>query len=570
MLLEQARIASVARIVDLPLADPKPGHRAWLKILPRPVKTLYAVGVTSLSLLAAACGPEAKPPSQPNVSAQSAESRSEISFDYPFSGLWYLSAGPHSDGSTNGVRAALDFAQPEVVACPGGKPVENRFVEASASGKIAVVGNEKDPTDKNHSLVEIDHGQGLRTGYMHLANMLVNVGQEVKQGERLGNPSCEKPSGGDTSGIHLHWYAKKDGKFLPADGIKFPQGQIKASPTNKDGTLIGPDNLVRTADKRRCGPNEDSIKACGGIRNDLDKGAVLGVEAKLAVAIKQVGIRGEDQAEYWWPITLENNTPQPHKVAVRLKPQPTFQYRPEEFTVSPFEDTVVKIGLSKYCDPTADNTEWCTRSSAENLRRFPPDTIFRGRYQTGEVNIDFVQKTGVEIYTVDGQSIKNPEIWWKTIMIATTGKASFEKGIMICEVSTQYTGGDYLRFTAEFNGIYKRVDRGDERSSRISWSYTGELVPGKGIVGRTREPRESIFPPLATWVFIQSLGSQGRGDIGVGRGGYNLVEGEVLDFTEAVVTLTDGALKTTKPFPIQGCEFIGSEQSRNAPNPFRR
>lgn len=254
-----------------------PEYKPWLKRLPKPVKTLYAVGTTSLALLAAACGPETNPPtSQPNVSAQSPELSGELSFGYPFSGLWYLTAGPHSDGLTGGVRAGLDFAQPEVVSCPSGKPIDNRFVEASASGKVAIVGNEKDPTDKNHSIVEIDHGQGLRTGYMHLANIPVTVGEEVKQGGKLGNPSCAIPPGGDTSGIHLHWYAKKDGKFLSADGINFPQGQIKASPNNKDGTLIGPDNLVRTADKRRCGPDENSIKSCGGIRNDLNTGVVLG------------------------------------------------------------------------------------------------------------------------------------------------------------------------------------------------------------------------------------------------------------------------------------------------------
>lgn len=269
-------------IVGSPLTDSRPGYNSWLKRLPGSVRMRYAVGAIPLSLLAAACTPEAKPStSEPNAATQSAatqlsESNNELSFRYPFSGLWYLTAGPHSDGLTDGVRAGLDFAQPEVVACPGGKLLDHRFVEASASGKVAVVGNEKDSTDKNHSIVEIDHDQGLRTGYMHLANIPVMVGQEVKQGERLGNPSCEKPPGGDTTGVHLHWYAKKDGKFLPADGIKFPQGQIKASPNNRDGILTGPDNLVRTADKRRCGPDENSIKSCGGIRNDLDKGAVLG------------------------------------------------------------------------------------------------------------------------------------------------------------------------------------------------------------------------------------------------------------------------------------------------------
>lgn len=240
---------------------------------------------TSLAILTAACGSsEAQPPSSPSGSEvkSGSEISSEISLEYPFSGLWYLTTGPHFDGLTGGIRAALDFAPPERVDCPGGNPLvkrfveEKRFVEASASGKVAVVGNEKDPTDKNHSIVEIDHGQGWRTGYMHLANMLVNVGQEVKQGERLGNPSCEVSPGGSTSGIHLHWYAKKDGKWIPANEIVLSKGSVEAGVNNKEGTLIPPDGLVRTADTRRCGPDENSIKACGGIRNDLSKEVILG------------------------------------------------------------------------------------------------------------------------------------------------------------------------------------------------------------------------------------------------------------------------------------------------------
>lgn len=227
----------------------------------RSLRIVSASLSVATSLALAACGPTPKP--SPEVqqpgSSPAVATTSEISFGYPFSGLWYLTAGPHSDGLTKEVRAALDFGPPEVVDCPGRKPLEDRFVEASAAGKVAIVGNERDATDQNHSIVEIDHNQGLRTGYMHLANISVNVGQEVKQGQRLGNPSCEIPPGGATSGIHLHWYVKKDGKFVPADGIKFPQGQIKAGLSNKDGTLIGPNNLVRTADERRCGPNESSI-----------------------------------------------------------------------------------------------------------------------------------------------------------------------------------------------------------------------------------------------------------------------------------------------------------------------
>ncbi len=76
----------------------------------------------------------------------------------------------------------------------------------------------------------------------------------------------------------------------------------------------------------------------------------------------------------------------------------------------------------------------------------------------------------------------------------------------------------------------------------------------------TNEPQKlttsSIFPPLPVWAFVRSLELYNTTGIREGLG-YNLVEGEAIDFTEALMTLTDGALKTTKPFPIQGCMFTG-------------
>ena len=65
-------------------------------------------------------------------------------------------------------------------------------------------------------LIFIDHGQGLTSAFLHLGAVNVDVGQEVAQGEVIG----EVGSGGRSTGAHLDWRIKWHNRYIdPAEAL---------------------------------------------------------------------------------------------------------------------------------------------------------------------------------------------------------------------------------------------------------------------------------------------------------------------------------------------------------------
>lgn len=83
------------------------------------------------------------------------------------------------------------------------------YALAAADGRVQIAGN-----SSTGYRVWIDHGNGWRTGYFHLLNLEVHVGDEVKQGQQLGlvgdNPA-------DHDGRHLHFELSPVDRYAPVD-----------------------------------------------------------------------------------------------------------------------------------------------------------------------------------------------------------------------------------------------------------------------------------------------------------------------------------------------------------------
>jgi len=91
-------------------------------------------------------------------------------------------------------------------AAPAGSPVR-----AIAAGRVVRVG----PNGGYGNFVEIDHGNGVVTGYAHLQDFDVAVGDELAAGQNLGRVG----STGDSTGPHLHLRARRDGRSIDPETL---------------------------------------------------------------------------------------------------------------------------------------------------------------------------------------------------------------------------------------------------------------------------------------------------------------------------------------------------------------
>lgn len=87
------------------------------------------------------------------------------------------------------------------IAAPEGQPIV-----APAAGKVVEAGN----FFFSGNVIFLDHGQGLVTLYAHMNKLDVSVGQQVKQGEKIG----EVGQTGRVTGAHLHWSVLLNGQYV--------------------------------------------------------------------------------------------------------------------------------------------------------------------------------------------------------------------------------------------------------------------------------------------------------------------------------------------------------------------
>lgn len=119
--------------------------------------------------------------------------------DEPCIGSRFGNRRSYNDGAFTYFHTGVDFS-----VC-----ADNLNIYAAAPGVVVFAGQL--PIKGNFTV--IDHGWGIYTGYAHQAEILVNVGDVVEPGQRIGTIG----NTGRSVGPHLHWEVWVNG--IPVDPI---------------------------------------------------------------------------------------------------------------------------------------------------------------------------------------------------------------------------------------------------------------------------------------------------------------------------------------------------------------
>jgi murein DD-endopeptidase MepM/ murein hydrolase activator NlpD len=136
---------------------------------------------------------------------------------------------PKAGASTD--HGGIDIAAPE-----------GTVVQAPGAGVVSKVGRGH---SKRGNWVEIDHGNGLTSRYLHLAGFRVKPGDKLEPGQLFGRVGKT----GNVTGPHLHWSVLKDGKPVDPESVNFNLADVPSRPAHP----MSPEEIARIVKDQEAG-----------------------------------------------------------------------------------------------------------------------------------------------------------------------------------------------------------------------------------------------------------------------------------------------------------------------------
>ena len=134
--------------------------------------------------------------------------------------------GPRRPPTTSGGQGSSDHGGIDIA---GGAPNGGRGtpIYAVNDGKVSAINPNSSTAGK---MIFIEHPGGWQTEYMHLDSILVGFG-DVSRGQVIGTMG----NTGNSSGTHLHFTVRKDGKKVQCKKIKSDKKRCKVKTSSKSG-----------------------------------------------------------------------------------------------------------------------------------------------------------------------------------------------------------------------------------------------------------------------------------------------------------------------------------------------
>lgn len=179
--------------------------------------------------------PSLEPRAESQIEVEEAAINSGYILPFPIGTTWRYIGGPHTyDGSGSRPWSSIDIAPLAYTHCNNGSEYSNEWVVSSGNGTLTYWGSD---------FATIEHPDGWRFYYHHIAGHDRRAIGSVSQGDSIGHPSCL----GYAYQVHLHLSIWKNGVgFVDINGSVFSNWTVGET-SHYNGTFSHPTHGSRVA-----------------------------------------------------------------------------------------------------------------------------------------------------------------------------------------------------------------------------------------------------------------------------------------------------------------------------------